>query len=66
MGVLGRMTGGEVGLGQTTYQLPPLLCRAAVPQSVDVPTDGDLPPDTRGRVLREAARRVHHQDTIGG
>ena len=38
---------GEEG-GQATYQLPPLLCRAAVPQSIHIPTDRDLPPDTRG------------------
>lgn len=39
---------GEAGMERVTYQLPPLLRRAAVPQSIHVPTDRDLPPDTRG------------------
>lgn len=57
---------GGLGMEQATYQLPPLLCRAAVSQSIHVPTDRDLPPDTWGRVLGEAACWVHHQDPIGG
>lgn len=38
----GEGPGKESGAGrreQATYQLPSLLCRAAVPQSVHIPTD---------------------------
>lgn len=50
---------------EATDQLSWGLRWASLSQRVHVPTHGDLSPDTRLRLLREPALRMHHQDAVG-
>lgn len=48
----------------STYQFPPLLSRSGFPQSVHVTTDGDLPPNSRFRLLSKPSFWMHDQHPI--
>lgn len=41
------------------------LCRAGLTQRVNIPTNRDLSPNARLRLLCESALGVHHQHAIG-
>lgn len=50
---------------EATDQFAGGLCWAGLSQCVNIPTNRDLSPDARLRLLREPTLRVHYQHAIG-